>query len=284
MEPQFEVAVSWDGFKWFVSRDERLKHSVEVLSKGELSVLRALRSIASKDMIFCDVGAFVGYYTCRLAPYVREVHSFEPNPVSRTILLKNVELNGLGNVKVHPYALGDKSEVKKLYLMASGSTLLEGYGGLEVVDVEVKPMDDVVDWADLVKIDVEGYEWNVVRGMMNIIRRCKPVIVIEHHDFRHYRIATYDLIKNTLKAEGYIPVYITEPHRLYWHSSKPISEIRDIIVDHWINYCIMNIKEGKPWYYGLPCTWWWGMNLVDFIHELPEHVDAEYEWVKRLDP
>ncbi|MEM2446518.1 MAG: FkbM family methyltransferase [Candidatus Bathyarchaeia archaeon] len=279
----FEVVESWDGLKWAIGRGEGHKEDVEALGKSEFSVLRALRSVASKDMVFCDVGAFVGYYSVRLAPRVREVHAFEPNPVSRGTLLKNVELNGLSNVKVYPYALSDKSGVGKLHLMASGSTLLEGYGGWGCVEVEVKAMDEVLDWVDLVKVDVEGYEWRVVQGMMGLIRRCKPFMVIEHHDFRHYRVNTYGLIKDALKREGYKMVYLTDPHRFYWHGSRPVGDVKFLLVNHWVNHCVKNLMEGRPWYHGLPYEWWWGMSLVDFIYELPEHVEGEELWVKLLE-
>ena len=280
---EYDVVESWDGFKWAVGRGRGHEYDVEVLSKGELSVLRALGSVASKDVVFCDVGAFVGYYTVRLAARVREVHSFEPNPVSRATLLRNVELNRLSNVKVYPYALGDRSEVRRLYLMAPGSTLLEGYGGWGCVDVEVKTLDEVLDWVDVVKVDVEGYEWNVVQGMMGLIRRCRPFIVVEHHDFRHYKINTYGLIKDLLKREGYRVVYLTEPHRFYWHGSRPVGVVKPLLVNHWVNHCLRNVMEGRDWYYGLPYDWWWGMSLVDFIYELPEHVEKEELWVKLLE-
>jgi hypothetical protein len=68
------VAESWDGFKWYIV-DE---HSKVVLSKGELSVLRALQLLPCD--VFVDVGAHVGYYTVRMARKCREVIAFEPNP------------------------------------------------------------------------------------------------------------------------------------------------------------------------------------------------------------
>jgi len=280
----YEIVESWDGFKWAIGKGKGHEHDAEVLSKGEISVLKTLKSIVSSDMVFCDVGAFAGYYTVRLAPLVREVHSFEPNPISRDTLIKNIELNRLTNVKVYPYALGDRNEVKKLYLRAPSSTLLEGYGGLGSVDVEVKKMDELIDWIDIAKIDVEGYEWNVVQGMAKLIEKCKPTLIIEHHDFRGYRISTCDVIKNLLKSIGYHAINVTEPHKLYYHSSKPLSKIRDVISNYWINYCITNIISGRAWYHGLPYTWWWGMSLTDFIHEIPEHVEKEEQWIKLIDP
>jgi FkbM family methyltransferase len=276
------MAESWDGFKWFIEKDS----DKEVLSKGEISVLRALYSISGAlgSEVFVDVGAYKGYYTVRMAKRCRQVIAFEPNPENRRILEENVRLNGLNNVTIYPYAVGEARYRAKLYPRASGSTLLEGYVNAKPVEVEVIPLDEIVDRADIVKIDVEGYEAKVIEGAKGLIEQLKPTLVIEHHDFRHYKIRSYEEISSYLRELGYIELYLTEPHRLYYHRSRPLEVIRPLIADHYVNMCIMNITRGLPWYHGLPYTWWWGMNLIDFMHEIKEHVlrPDEPEWVENL--
>lgn len=280
---EYEVVESWDGFKWAIRRGDRYEHDKVVLSKGELSVLKALTLLASKDKIFVDVGAHVGYYTVRMAKLYRHVYAFEPDPENRDNLVMNIELNNLSNVTVYPYALGDRNGVMKFYLKSTVSTLLPVPDAWSVIDVEVRRMDDVLSCADVVKIDVEAWELPVLRGMERIINDCRPTLVIEHHDFGHYRINTYLTIKQMLKERGYIMLFLTTPHRLYYHRSNDISRIKPLIVHHWIAYCIYNLERGRPWYYSLPYTWWWGMNLIDFIQELPEHIDKEDLWTELLD-
>ena len=273
------IAESWDGFKWFIV-DE---YSKVVLSKGELSVLRALQLLPCGT--FVDVGAHVGYYTVRMAKKCREVVAFEPNPKNRGILLRNLELNNMHNVTIYPYAVGESRYKAKLWLAGAGSTLLKGFVEGDSVEVDVVPLDEVVGYADVVKIDVEGYDWNVIQGMKNLLSKYKPTLIIEHHDFRHYRTQDYPKIRNYLKSLGYIEIYLTTPHRLYYHRSNDLSIIRSLVADHWINYCVLNLMQGRPWYYGLPYNWWWGMNLIDFIYEIREHVLRldESLWVELLD-
>jgi hypothetical protein len=74
------------------------------------------------------------------------------------------------------------------------------------VPCEVVPLDDVVDRADIVKVDVESYDWRAVQGMAGLIDSCRPVLVIAHHDFRHYKINDYPRIKRFLRERGYIEV------------------------------------------------------------------------------
>ena len=276
------IAESWDGFRWLVEEES----DREVLSKGEASVLRALYAIsdALRPKAFVDVGAYKGYYSVRMAKRCGRVVAFEPNPRNRRILEENVRLNGLGNVTVLPYAAGESRYRARLYPRAASSTLLEGYVKAEPVEVEVVPLDEAVDGADVVKLDVEGYDWRAVQGMTGLIDRCRPTLVIEHHDFRGYRISDYPAIKGFLRGRGYIELHLTEPHRLYYHASRPMDVVKPLVADHWVNHCIINLEQGRPWYYGVPYTWWWGMSLVDFIHEIREHVlrPDEPEWLERL--
>jgi FkbM family methyltransferase len=272
------IATSWDGFKWLIEDEsDRV-----VLSKGELSVLRALYALPCST--FVDVGAHVGYYTVRMARRCERVIAFEPNPSSRAKLLKNVELNGLTNVTVYPHAAGEARYRARLWLAGTSSTLLEGYVRGESVEVDVVPVDDLVEHADVIKVDVEGYDWRAVRGMARLIDRCRPVLAIEHHDFRHYRISDYPRIKRFLRERGYIEMYLTGAHRLWYPLDRPLEPVRDLIAHHWIQHCINNLERGLPWYYGLPYTWWWGMDFIDFIYEIREHVlrPDEPEWTERL--
>lgn len=71
-------------------------------------------------------------------------------------------------------------------------------------------------------------------------------------------------------------------HKLYHHLDKGFENIYDAICSHWINHCLENISNNRPWYYRIPYTWWWGTSLIDFIFEICNHVAEEDEWIKRL--
>jgi FkbM family methyltransferase len=276
------IIESWDGFKWYIEEDS----DREVLSRGEVSNIRALYLISDilKPEVFVDVGAYKGYYTVRLSGKCRRVLAFEPNPRNRRILEENIKLNKLSNITVYPYAAGEARYVGKLYPRSSSSTMLEGYVNTPPIKVEVVPLDEIVDKADIIKIDVEGYETRVLEGAKRLVENLKPTLLIEHHDFRGYRINDYPRINSYLKSIGYIELYLTKPHRLYYHQSKPFEAIKPLIANHYINMCIMNVEKGLPWYYGIPYTWWWGMNLIDFIYEIHEHVLSpdEPKWIEML--
>ena len=284
------IVESWDRFKWNIREGDRYKHDSAVLSKEELAVLRGLECLSKTGDIFADVGAHVGYYTVRMAKIFKHVYAFEPNPESLENLKRNIKLNNITNVTVYDFALGSSESIMTLHLRSASSTLLPRHLWNVVPDmkyigdiqVQVKRMDDVIDGADVVKIDVEGYEWEVLSGMDRIINESKPSLIIEHHEERGYRISVKDRIKKELNRKGYISIYLRPEHTLYYHSSRDLMKIADLIYYHWVNHCINNLRRNFPWYYGLPYTWWWGMDLLDFILELREHIETEDEWIKRL--
>jgi len=284
MEPR--RVKSWDGFLWWVEEP----YHIEATSRSEIGVLNTLYSIARRHHVFVDAGAGVGYYTVRLSQRVREVHAFEPNPGVRRVLERNIELNLCDNVTVWPYALGSKPDKMALYIDKLSSSLLRREGAIENVVVEVMPLDGCVKGADIIKIDVEGYELEVLEGSTRILDLNRPYILIEHHDFRpDWRKkckGLFNRIREFMAKFYYIPLMITDVHYLWVprEKFKPwyADELKYVLWRCWVNKCIKNLQEGRAWYHGLPKRWWWGMCLVDFIEELPEHIEREAEWVETV--
>jgi FkbM family methyltransferase len=144
------------------------------------------------DDVFIDVGAHVGYFTLlasrRVGP-AGAVLSIEPNPFALAQLRQNVARSHTVNVLVERSACGESLRVVRLYLhtesnssMASLSTA-NATGGV-AVDVPCTTLDQLCQEhalarVDLVKIDVEGAELSVLRGMKRIMKDIRPVIVLE---------------------------------------------------------------------------------------------------------
>jgi FkbM family methyltransferase len=270
------IATSYDGFKFVVESEV----DRAVLGYGEFSNLKILKRLASKDRIFVDVGANLGYYTVRLAQFFKTVYAFEPEPNNFSKLKKSIELNNITNVSLFNFALGSKNEELDFYAGGTGSTFLKGYLNVPPIKVRVAKGDDILPSADIIKIDVEGFEYEVIKGLAKTIHNFNPYLLIEHHDFRHYHINLFPMIESFLRGEGYFWLFTTNAHRLWVNRKKPISEYKFALFHHWFTYCIKNIESGRPWYYGLPYTWWYGMNLIDFYYELPNHLDKEDAWLE----
>lgn len=124
-----------------------------------------------------DVGANIGIVSVQLAKLVGGsgvVHSFEPNPNLRDLLGRSLDRNGLKNVRVHPYALGDEeAEFTLSYAQGNfGSGTLtapppdQGWISVKVPVRTLSSLAEDIGLRDvrLVKVDVEGYEPQVFRG------------------------------------------------------------------------------------------------------------------------
>lgn len=147
-----------------------------------------------------DIGANVGVHALTLARIVGkqgQVFAYEPNPDIYAKLVRNVELNDLSQVTCFDTALGEAPGIVQLRVPRS-DTEEAGNPGLasvmaldtahDVVDVSVAPLDSLLHQSvlkrlDLIKIDVQGYELFVFRGMRTILERLKPVVIFEYEDW-----------------------------------------------------------------------------------------------------
>jgi FkbM family methyltransferase len=153
-----------------------------------------IEATLSPNDVFIDVGAHVGYFTLlagrRVGP-TGTVLSIEPNPFAWEQLERNVERSHLQNVLVEHTACGESRAVVQLYLHAeSNSSMASLYSGKAsgagTVEVPCTTLDHLcrergLQRVKLVKIDVEGAELFVLRGMKGIMREMRPAIVIELH-------------------------------------------------------------------------------------------------------
>lgn len=157
----------------------------------EPEVSEVVESIVTPGMTVIDVGADIGYYTLLLARLVGpsgKVLAFEPIPAAKANLDFNVELNHLDTVQTFPVALFDKSGESLLEdpLRVSRINLVKKTATGNDITVPLVVFDESrlafgVERLDFVKIDVEGAELNVLKGMEHTLRMFHPLILIEIH-------------------------------------------------------------------------------------------------------
>ena len=136
--------------------------------------------------IFVDVGANVGYYTILASKLVGvngKVFAIEPVPQTLKVLRFNIKLNGLKNVIVVDKA-GWHTRTKLKLKIPMNEFGLSSYfrsGGLEV-NVDAIPLDEVLNCTNrleikLIKLDVEGAEYEVLKGSIETLKHTKFVIL-----------------------------------------------------------------------------------------------------------
>ena len=160
-------------------------------SRAELDFLDRAAEILRNQrgaLTFVDIGANVGQHSLFMSGRADRVVAFEPNEEAADQLEANLSLNRLNNVKVLRYALGSTDSTGEL-----GSGFKENSGSRSLTwsldtsknsRVQVRQADRAitelgVKRVDLLKIDVEGYEKEVLAGLAGTLRRDRSVFLIE---------------------------------------------------------------------------------------------------------
>ena len=143
-----------------------------------------------------DIGANIGvmtyYFSKRLVNSA--IHAFEPIPENRKVLLRVKRKLVLLNVKTYSFALGDQTGIADMIMPKMERVYFHGLSHIKsteqhkgkVYQVEMKKLDDLQGLEEVkinaIKIDVEEYEFQVLRGAENTIRKNRPLIYCELWD------------------------------------------------------------------------------------------------------
>lgn len=160
---------------------------------------------------FVDVGAHIGSHTTRLAKYFEKVYSFEPNPDTFDLLALNT--SKFENVFCIREALSNKNDYQKFKSerFNSGKSRITENTHESNSIVQTKTLDQhhkLLKNIRFIKIDVEGHENEVIAGAVDLIKKHKPMLMIEIlSDEIHQGTST---ALETLSGLGYAAFYSLE--------------------------------------------------------------------------
>jgi FkbM family methyltransferase len=147
----------------------------------------ALRYLRPGDT-FLDVGANVGAWSLLLSTAIENlsVIAVEPSPIARTRLEENLALNALENVRVLAAALGAREGERTFTVDLDTENRFARPDETNAQALPVTTIDALIGEAPLAlaKIDVEGYERDVLEGAVRVMARAEaPVLLFEYIDF-----------------------------------------------------------------------------------------------------
>ena len=188
------IAVRRGGLRWRLNRRHDAIDRALLYQGGweaaQLNRLGGFIAAVRADM-FLDVGAYFGLYALTMQnafPHLA-CHAFEPHAAARAKLETHCRLNRCGRkIRVHALALGAHSGSAILAAREEGQMAHFGIQAREnlaphrVERVAVKPLDSVLAVRGrtiAVKIDVEGYELEVLRGMTQLLRHNRVLVQME---------------------------------------------------------------------------------------------------------
>lgn len=167
----------------FVGQQIELKG---VYEKDEVSAILDFAEAFDEEIFnfqAIDVGANVGNHTLQFSKRFKFVHAFEADP--HTLELLNFNAKFSPNIQVHPFGLSDVVEVLNVREVPTNwgaTSLCDNKFQGNAMQVEVLPGDKVLESKErvgFIKIDVEGMELQVLRGLERTIRSNRPVIMFE---------------------------------------------------------------------------------------------------------
>lgn len=179
------------GSKMYLNiRDRGVSRELALADIREKHLTETLQSELREGDCVVDIGANIGYYAlmeARLVGPGGKVYAVEPVPHNIQLLEDSVRLNGYGNIETFQLAIGEQDSVLPLYISdhPNWSSFYRSRQVVGQVDVAVTSLDSFLKdkrRPNLIRMDVEGYEYEILNGMSHILESNEPLrLFVEFH-------------------------------------------------------------------------------------------------------
>lgn len=200
--------------------DHGLERSLFFLGTYEAGTLNVLDAALDAGGVFLDVGANIGLMSMYAANKLRErgqVVAFEPLPNTYSLLLENIALNQFDNITPVPMAMGSTQGTVDIYdtseVNRGAASLIKPDHTAPSAKVDIGTLDAYceahrIDDVACVKIDVEGWEMEAIRGASSLLARPNaPICIIECSDLHQTYGGTTTDIYNLIRDVNDYRVY-----------------------------------------------------------------------------
>jgi FkbM family methyltransferase len=171
-------------------RDKGVSQELALTGIREELFARTLQDALREGDCIVDIGANIGYYSlmeARLVGPRGQVYAIEPAPHNIQLLRDSVRLNDYRNIETFHLAIGQSDGISSLYL-SDHPNWCSFYPPRKVtgqIDIQVASLDSFLKEKrrpDLIRMDVEGYEYEILVGMRGILASGLPLrLFIEFH-------------------------------------------------------------------------------------------------------
>lgn len=206
----FEFTESFFGLKYSGNTHiyiDRFKYFFGAYELGMLAVIRDVLG-DKKDKVFVDVGANIGHHSLFASIYAREVHSFEPYHKVLSTFKDRIQENGVRNIFIHSVGLGSKNSVMPFFepndVNTGTGSFISNHSSSNLnkgQELEIRVGDEILsalDRIDLIKIDVEGFEVEVLKGLLDTLKKFRPTLLIE------YSVQTMEAMQSTPEIKRFL--------------------------------------------------------------------------------
>jgi FkbM family methyltransferase len=184
----YPFSVPFFGYRYTGNLNDYIDKQVFYFGAYEREELSLLRRYISPESIVFDIGANTGHHSLFFSKYASRVYAFEPYQKPFNVLRRRINQNNIKNVYPFNIGMGEVDTVSDFYASVNHNggmgSFLPGHDRAKIGKLAIKNGDNFIEGlrlerVDLVKIDVEGMEISVVRGLRNTIRKYRPVVFVE---------------------------------------------------------------------------------------------------------
>lgn len=225
---------TYDYYGWTVSEEDVLplklkKQNIDITKEDITKMSSIIDQHIPYKRVAIDAGCHYGFFTKFLSDQFESVHAFDFDNDIYECFKINMEKFNCKNVVKHPYGLGetDKDVATNDWFAKHGrrgplGNHIDPIGQGKIYKIKALDSLGIVD-VDLMMIDTEGYELNVLKGAEHIIKKYKPVVVLEFHNRNLTSKFGYSLdeLKKYVESFGYRSIgYINKVDQVFVSEAK----------------------------------------------------------------
>lgn len=192
MYKQQDIQANFRGLKLTIPTNDITLAPTILSGNFEEKELEIFENLCGKSQVVLDVGANIGLYTTVAARKVGlkgKVYAFEPIAENLKYLEENIRNNELqSRVEIIDKAVGEKAGVLKIFILKNQigtHSAIHSDSNRESVHVPMCSIDSFIKAnhikkVDIIKVDVEGYDGNVLMGAFRTLKEFKPTLFIEY--------------------------------------------------------------------------------------------------------
>ncbi len=235
------------GIRMNLDISEFLQAHLFLYGSYELPSVRFMRRVLSPGDAVADVGAQIGYITLAMAtlnPGKITVHAFEPEPLNIQRLRKNIALNPGVDVRIVEKAVSDTNGAIRLYLskdhnagthstISGGTNVSTDFVEIPAITLDTYVHEQRISALRLIKIDVEGGEYEVIKGAHETLTSLRPIVLMELSDaLQETRGFSTIEFKKLMKQFGYSAYTIADDGSLVPSSDEQRHAMDNVVFLH----------------------------------------------------
>lgn len=148
----------------------------------EYKLVNRVKTMLPEDFVYVDVGSNIGTTVWLYARQAKRIVAFEPIPHLAQVIRDSIQVSKSNNIELRQVAIGETTG--ELSMVNSNNAIVSRSTGADTIKVKTNTLDlELINEPriDLLKIDVEGFEWRVLQGAEVTLRNKRPRLLIEIH-------------------------------------------------------------------------------------------------------